>query len=387
MAKKYRLGKTYRDKGSRQHPDDEFLAWINLDGSGMLNSPGIRPLKYISALSNAGLPAYLILVTTDKTGGPHNPWEDVVDYSSAEILYWGDAKNHATKSIDDFIGNKVLRSIYDYVLDGKTVLIPPILHFSKPEKGQVIFNGLCALCRLEISWFDDHGSPVRNYHAYLTILDCEQVSIDWLHHRVRAEQPRSVDKHADCPSSWQAYKKGRVKPIDIWQKKIRSSADQLPTPGSEDQNILDQLLGLNPFDFEKVVVALFEALTEVTHRITKTGNVGDGGFDFFGQFRLPKPLAYEIAFRGEVKRFKRTSGVDPKSVSRLVARLSRQEFGIFVTTSYFSKQAQREVLEDMYPVHLISGADLVLMLKSLRLISRGQISRSWLSATLNSEHG
>ena len=147
----------------------------------------------------------------------------------------------------------------------------------------------------------------------------------------------------------------------------------------------DQPSRLVLFDFEKVVVAMFEALSDVTHRITKTANVSDGGFDFFGQFRLPKPLGYEIPFRGEVKRFKRTNGVDPKSVSRLVARLSRQEYGIFVTTSYFSKKAQREVLEDVYPVHLISGADLIFMLKSLRLVSQGEIRRSWLSATLQTD--
>jgi hypothetical protein len=383
----YRLGKSYIDKGSRQNSQDEFLAWINIDGSGMLNSPGIRPLKFVSELSKSGLPSYLILVTTDKTGGPHNPWEDVIDYSSAEILYWGDAKNHPSKSIDDFDGNKVLRLIYDHILDGATDLVPPILHFSKPEKGVVRFNGLCALNRLEISWFDDHGSPVRNYHASLTILDCDQVSIDWLHHRAQADLPDLLDTHPCCPSAWKAYKKGRIKPIDIWQRKIRSPEEQLPDRNSPDQKILDQLLELQPFDFEKIVVAIFESLTDVTHRVTKTGNVSDGGFDFFGQFRLPRPLAYEIPFRGEVKRFKRTNGVDPKSVSRLVARLNRQEYGIFVTTSYFSKRAQREVLDDMYPVHLISGSDLILILKSLRLISQGEISKSWLEAILSSEAG
>jgi hypothetical protein len=59
-----------------------------------------------------------------------------------------------------------------------------------------------------------------------------------------------------------------------------------------------------------------------------------------------------------------------------------QEYGIFVTTSYFTTQAQREVLSDGYPVHLISGVDLIYMLKSLRKISQGEIRKEWLEAVL-----
>ena len=83
---KYKLGGIYVDKGSRTHAEDQFLRWCNVDGSGMPNSPGIRPLKYTSKLSEGGLPAYLILVTHDVTSGQSNPWDDIVDLSNAEIL-------------------------------------------------------------------------------------------------------------------------------------------------------------------------------------------------------------------------------------------------------------------------------------------------------------
>ena len=339
----YRLGKTYIDKGGKNHQDDEFLRWINIEGSGMLNSPGIRPLKYTSDLSEFGLPAYLILVTHEKTSGQLNPWDDIIDLSYAEIFYWGDAKSHDNKSIDDFSGNSFLRRIYDYILEGNTDLIPPILHFSKPSKGIVKFNGLCVLNKLDISWFDDHGSPVRNYHANLTILDCEEVHVDWLHSRVSKNGPKNIDSHEKCPDAWIDYKKGRKRPIDIWINRIRSEADQLPSPKSIDSKVLEQLLTLKPYEFERVIVSLFQELSDITHHISGTKATGDGGFDFFGTFRLPRPIGYEIRFRGEVKRYARSTAVDPKSVSRLVARLSRQEYGIFLTTSYFTKQAQREV--------------------------------------------
>jgi len=382
--RRYRLGRDYVDTASRTNTRDQFLRWINLDGSGMGNTQGIRPLKYIGRLRvDAGrLPSYLILVTHEITSGRLNPWDDIVDLSNAEILYWGDAKYHEKKVLDDFKGNSVLRGIYDYSLGGQRELVPPILHFSKPRRGIVRFNGLCCLDHLEISWFDDHGKPVRNYRAKLTILDCEEVSVNWLHHRVLADGTKILDDDIECPPVWRHFKRGRKTPIDIWQKQIRSTETQLPPENSDDQKILDQLTSLKPDAFEKVIVSLFRGMTDITHHVRGTKATGDGGFDFFGSFKLPRPVGYEIRFRGEVKRYSRTTAVDPKSVSRLVARLSRQEYGIFVTTSYFTVQAQKEVLTDAYPVHLISGGDLVYIMKHQRLISRGLLNREWLKSVL-----
>ena len=382
---KYRLGKTYIDKASKLDPQDQFMRWININGSGMLNSPGIRPLKYITNLSKSDLPAYMVLVTNEKTTGKLNPWDDVIDFSKSEILYWGDAKFDNSKKIDDFKGNKILRIIYNYILKGQTSLIPPILHFSKPSRGLIKFNGLCILNKLDITWFDDDNSAVQNYLAKLIILDCEKVSIEWLHSRVKCSVEDKIDSHKDCPKSWNEYKKGRKKPIDIWAKKIRKDTEQLPATESSDSKILGNLCKLEPYDFEKIIVALFQELTEITHHISGTSSTRDGGFDFFGKFILPRPVRYEIKFRGEVKRYSRKTGVDPKSVSRLVARLSRGEYGIFVTTSYFTKQAQKEVLSDNYPIHLISGIDLIYMLKHQGKIAQGQIRKEWLDTVLNNE--
>ena len=64
---------------------------------------------------------------------------------------------------------------------------------------------------------------------------------------------------------------------------------------------------------------------------------------------------------------------------------TRGEYGIFVTTSYFTKQAQKEVLSDNYPIHLISGIDLIYMLKHQGKIAQGQIRKEWLDTVLNNE--
>jgi len=380
-VKSYGLGKKYRDKGKLTQ-GDEFLSWVNIPGSGMLNSPGIRPLHYIHMTALKPLPAYLILVTNEKTGGHLNPWDDLVDYATSEVIYWGDAKKHKSKKLLDFQGNKLLDAINNYRLEGKRSLIPPILHFSKPIKGQVQFNGLCALENLEITWFDSKGSPVRNFRAHLSIIDEEEVSVEWLHSRARCRDESQLNEHEDTPDNWKKYLRGDLRKLDIWIKEVRSTVDQLPELGTSEEKILKELTKLDSYEFEAVVVALFRRLKGITHKIEGTKPIGDGGFDFFGEFRLPRPLNYNIRFLGEVKKYAKTNAVDPIHVSRLVARLDRGQYGVFVTTSYFTVQAQKEVLSSNYPVKLISGIDLVDFMKELKIISNGILDSDWIKSVI-----
>lgn len=373
----YRVGCSYKDTASTSNPNDEFLRWINIDQSGMLNSPGIRDLKYVNKISENGVPAYLILVThDDKKDGVRNPWEDVVDYAAGRIIYWGDAKFHKTKKLHDFRGNKNLEIIWNLILEKKMDWVPPILHFSKPSKGIVKFNGVCVLDKLEITWFSDNSTPVRNYRCTLSILDIDEVFIDWLHSRARATSLEEIDR--DAPKAWRDYKKGVLRKIDVWSPKIKTTEQQLPIEGTSDAKILEQLVALTPTQFESVTVALFRQLPEVTHSITQTRPTADGGFDFYGRFTLPSPISYDIHFLGEAKKFQRSTAVQPKHVSRLVARLQRGQYGIFVTTSYYTKQTQKEVLEDGYPIKLFSGMDIILFLKELNLVYKDRVSEEWL---------
>ena len=107
-------------------------------------------------------------------------------FRMAGSCYWGDAKFHSKKTVDDFPGNRALRDAFNQVLDSQVALVPPILHFSKRTTGTLQFNGLCILDRLELTWFEDHGRPVRNYRAHLTILDEEFVDVSWLQARMTA---------------------------------------------------------------------------------------------------------------------------------------------------------------------------------------------------------
>lgn len=377
---KYRLGHVYKDTASISAPGDQFLRWINIEGSGMRNSPGIRPLKFVNKISESGIPAYLILVTTDKKDIARNPWDDVIDYSTGKILYWGDAKYHEKKQHNDFEGNQCLEKIWHLILEKKMEWVPPILHFSKPEKGQVQFNGVCVLEKLELTWFAENSKPVRNYRCTLSILDVDAVSIEWLHDRAKATNIADFDSRG--PKTWLDYKKGVVRKLDVWSPKIRTAEQQLPPEGSNDAMVLQQLVNLTPDQFEIVTVALFKQLPDVTHTITKTRSTRDGGFDFFGRFTLPFPISYDIHFLGEAKKYARNTPISPRHVSRLVARLQRGQYGIFVTTSYYTKQAQEEVLQDGYPIKMFSGNDLIVFLKELNLIRGNKISQEWFQRIL-----
>lgn len=372
--KTYKVGHLYIDKGSIIVQEDQFLRWINIRNSGMRNIGGIRALNYVSRKSD--FPAAYIVLVSSKVKSAGNPWDDTIDYNASKIYYWGDAKYDQKEHYTEVVGNQRLVQTWSLILEGKLQLVPPILHFSKPKKGFVKFNGLCVLTDLKHSWFDHEGNPVKNLRAELTILDQEEVDIDWLHSRAMSEELSLLNR--SCPSVWKHYVSGKVKKLDVHSKEIKKKNVQLPVPGSDDENVLKELGSLPANLFEAAVVDIFRQLPHVNHNITKTRYVKDDGFDFFGEFTIPFPIHYSIEFLGEVKRHKGSIG--PDFVSRLVARLGRGQYGIFVTTSYYTEQAQREVLEDEYPVRLYSGIDLVNFLRELRLVSKNRIKEEWLNS-------
>jgi len=378
MNNSFLIGHTYKDILSVSKEDDQFVSWFSLKASGIGNSGGIRSAKFLNLVSD--LPCYMVLITRNISHRWYNPWEDIIDYSTGTIFYWGDAKFDRNKNYAEFRGNKNLLKSYEKVLDDNLEVVPPILHFSKLESGIVKFNGLCALTNLQLTWFEDNGNPVKNYRCELTILDIDKVEVDWLHERANCSEQNNLNNNA--PQIWKEYIKGNIKRLDVWSKSILSKADQLPPVSSKQNKILHQLVALTPTQFEAVVVEIFKNLPHVNHKIIRTRPTADGGFDFFGQFSIPYPLKYEIEFLGEAKKYSQDNAVQPKHVSRLVARLNRGQYGIFVTTSYYTRQTQKEVLEDGYPVKLYSGMDLVNFLYELRLIENESIKRDWLENVL-----
>jgi hypothetical protein len=379
----------YRDKGGWRHEDDQFLKYLHNGTKTIPNSGGIRFQNFININpiednTKQRIPPYIVLLTAEISTSWNNPWSDIVSYASGEIIYWGDAKiTSPRKSWNDFTGNKVIWAINHLRQDGDKELIPPILHFTKPKQGEVKFTGLCMLRNCELAWFGEEGAPVVNLKIALDILDIDRVNTSWLTKRSSSNSKNKL--LVDSPKVWRDAVNGKVRRLNIWRSGVRSKVEQLPMKGTSDYSILEQLRAFNGFQFERISVAIVDLIPElvpgIIHHVDQTKLTGDGGVDMLGFFRLPEPIEYMIRFKGEAKNW--SSAVRPKDVSRLVARLQRGEHGLFFTTSYYSKQAQEEVLSDGYPVRLFSGLDIVNFLKRTNRISNGKIDPEWIKSILD----
>lgn len=391
-ARVFRVGHEYRDRAS--YPDDELIAWLTTNAGSISNAGGIRfkdnnSSAVVDSETGKPVPAYFVLVTSEKSTQHHNPWDDVVDEISGNIHYWGDAKFAARKrSYNQFTGNARLEATNNLRLEGRLENLPPFLHFSRKRSGYLTFNGLCALSDLRHAWFEDHGKPVKNLRALLSILDVEEVAAEWLNQRVVGEDLEGIDKKL-APKAWLKAKKGKIERRHVWASRIRGKDKQLPVVGSEDEKVLEEVRSLSPAAFEAFTVALVNKLPEIIpgleHTVTRTRRTGDHGLDFFGMFRLPYPVSYEIDFLGEAKRYR--SPISPDQVSRLVARLGRGQYGLYFTTSWFSEQTQREIEADRYPVRLFSGQDIVDILRAGDCVSSGCIREDWLAMAIEDAPG
>jgi hypothetical protein len=161
----------------------------------------------------------------------------------------------------------------------------------------------------------------------------------------------------------------------------------MPVAGSEDAKVLEQLRQLGGHNFERLMVAILDLMPEIVpgliHEVEQTRLTADRGMDMLGFFRLPEPVSYVIPFKGEAKNWE--AAVRPKNVSRLVSRLRRGEHGLFFTTSWYTEQAQEEVIQDQYPVRLFSGLDIVDLLRRANRAQGPEIDPEWVDAVLKAK--
>lgn len=301
-------------------------------------------------------------------------WPDSIDFQTGILTYYGDNKKPGHQILDTpKKGNLILEKSFNLLHTGSFKSVKPFLVFGKGVKGRdVIFRGLAIPGGLGLTSMDDLQSiwkfkdnhRFQNYKALFTILDVPVVTREFL---VQLENGILEGPHTPKPLS-DFYSSFKYKPL-ISEKSIpiRLKHEQLPKT-NEEYNILNVVIDYfkpEPVKFELMAADITKMLLKEVIEIDITRPWRDGGRDAIGKFRIGNPEAFILVeFAMEAKCYdylKSTVGV--KEVSRLISRIKHREFGILVTTSFVHDQAYHEIVDDKHPVIIVSGGDIVRLLK------------------------
>jgi hypothetical protein len=245
-----------------------------------------------------------------------------------------------------------------------------------------------------VQWDAKTARSFANYVFDIAVLslETENERLDWGWINCR-RNPRTAT--ADClrvaPRAWRDWVDSGTEALPRLRRSIArlsavKPAEQLPAAGSREAAVLQQVLA-----FYRGRRHRFEAVAElVAERVLRgqgadyrpgwiTPPSSDGGADFVGRLDVGDRFARaRLVVLGQAKCESGATG--GLHLARTVARLRRGWLGVFVTAGYFSLPAQREVLDDQYPLVLIHGLRLAEEVLRLAFERHGSDVGAWLEA-------
>ena len=359
-----------------------------VDVPRLMLEAGVNPAAMINAPDRLRRPVVNLRSSPWKAGHASNPWHDEFDLDHGHIRYYGDHKPTTVGLPGATAGNRALLDAW--TLHAATSALerlqaPPLLVFRSKTvtrqgvglvKGHVEFCGAAIIERLEhiVQRDPETGRSFPNLVLDLAVVDLsdtgDALDMRWIDDRREASlDAERANRHA--PQSWWRWiKEGRAAIPRVRRRvvasRVRSTSDQLPTPGSAEADLLTSLythFERNKHAFELLAARVSAQIlghSGARYRegwLTRPG--GDGGVDFVGRLDVGTPEKNTpLVVLGQAKCISPTSSVGPDQVARVVARLRRGWIGVFVTTGTFSKQAQVEVIDDQYPLILVDGKTL-----------------------------
>ena len=381
-------------------PDVEFIdgvrnifnatrwpAWPGLAGARRVQlDHGIDSVKMVNAVDGRRRPAILIASKPHQAGSDWTPWHDELDAERGHIRYYGD--NKADTGVDAFgtVGNRSVLEQFLFHLGATRsdrLLAAPLLFFESlvhegKSKGFWRFLGIGLVERAElVTQIDRHNRPFVNYvfDCFLVDLSAEDLGFAWEWIAARRDPTKSLeDALALAPAAWRRWvEQGPLVKEQVRQRMNRGTtlgaADQRPDAGTPAADALEHVVAhykrLGPY--AGVGEHRFEGLaSEIAGSVLRssgqyqpgwiTKRAGDGGIDFVSRLDLGSgSSSLKLVVLGQAKC---VSGATPQSgldLARTVARLDRGWVGAFVTTGYFSDQAQREVVADRFPLLMLNG--------------------------------
>lgn len=346
-----------------------------------------------------------------KAGHETNPWHDEFDLDHGHVRYFGDHKPGTVGLPGATKGNRLLleaAQLHAGTTRSVRALAPPLLLFRSVTiyrdrravvKGHVEFCGSAIIERLEhvVQRDPDSGRSFPNLVLDLAVVsggEIDGVDLRWIDDR------RNPDLTADealrhAPDSWKRWvEHGRTALPAVRRRvlasAVRSSKDQQPLTGSAEAEVLREVYGF--YDGRKHAFELLASkvaalvLSESGTRYREgwlSRSSGDGGVDFIGRIDMGSISASTpVVVLGQAKCVSPTSSISAEQVARVVARLRRGWIGVFVTTGSFSRPAQVEIIDDQYPVVLISGGTLASAVRQMAAANFGGDLAALLNSTI-----
>ncbi len=154
--------------------------------------------------------------------------------------------------------------------------------------------------------------------------------------------------------------------------------DEAPTDSSWKAELLQILLTIDPYEFERLCLRMLREAG--FSEIVVTQKTGDGGIDGFGTLHIQGLISIPIAI--QCKRYQGSVGAP--EVQKLRGSLRRPgERGLLITTGTFTPQARRVAQEGASVIDLVDGDALLDKLKELKLgvkvemVEQTTVDESW----------
>lgn len=395
------LFELYRYVKPSPGPDVEFIdgyrnifnatrwpAWPGLAGAGRVQlDHGINSVVRVNGIDGQRRPAILIASKPHAAGSDWTPWHDELGPERGHVRYYGD--NKATVGIHPLAapGNRAVLDefpLYTAASRSDRLRAAPMLFFeglvhAGRAKGFWRFIGVGLVEHAElVTQVDPRGRWFVNYVFDCALLDLsnEALQVPWEWIAARRDPTKSLeDALRLAPASWQTWVEQGPKALERARQRISrsvliSQSEQRPIAGTPAETALRTVVShyKRTGAFEGIGEHRFEGLaSEVVGTFLResgqyrpgwiTKRAGDGGIDFVSRLDVGSGMgALKLVVLGQAKCVSEAappaSGLD---LARTVARLDRGWVGAFVTTGFFSEQAQREVIGDRFPLMLLSG--------------------------------
>lgn len=380
------LDTLYRNTNDWKKPEDVFNRFFRFqDGKGINNTAGFRPKSKIGKDRSITDSAFCLLVTNFN----ETEWPDNLDRETGTFVYYGDNRAAGNKLEETAVGgNRLLRHVFEKLHMQHRNAVQPFLCFEKvaTDNGTFMrFLGLAcpggpnvsSLEDLVAVWRVKEDRRFQNYRAIFTILKEERVTKAWLEDMVSRISPADS---VHCPAMWKQWvQSGIYAPLKcIRQREPRSKIHQLPAATREVEVLQTLYEQLSDREFEFAAAEFIQLMDERFTDISVTQFVRDGGRDVLCHYKVGHDLhQIHLSVSVEAKKWNPQTAVGVKPMMRLLSRLKHRDIGVFITTSFFDKQVQEELIEDGHPVLLVSGGDIARLLIEKELTSGDGLS-NWI---------